>query len=80
MSGRLKVKLLVTLPVGHGGRALDAAPPPSCNQLCQNFWDAGRVSADGGYPISVNPGWEGQKRARCRHQPLRQRARPTYTV
>jgi len=28
-----------------------------------NFWDAGRVSADGAYPISVNPRWEGQKRA-----------------
>ena len=33
MFGRLKVKLLVTLPVGHGGRALDAGPPPPCNQL-----------------------------------------------
>jgi hypothetical protein len=60
VSGRLKVKLLVTLPVGHGGRALDAGPPLPCNQLAKIFWDAGRVSAA---PISVNPGLEGQKRA-----------------
>jgi hypothetical protein len=32
MSGRLKVKLLVTLPVGHDGRALDAGPPPPRDQ------------------------------------------------
>ena len=61
MSGGLKVKLLVTLPVGHGGRALERRPATAMQSALPNFWDAARVSADGAYPISVNPGWEGQK-------------------
>src|SRR5262249_31601972 len=39
-------------------------PATAMQSASPNFWDAGRVSADGAYPISVNPGWEGQKRAR----------------